>query len=67
MDSEPLQWKRTGLICLRAEPYLIIKWHGTYEALVGLHGDRVSLGYFPDAEAAKTACAEHRQKEAEAP
>lgn len=67
MPDSDLQWKRTGKITLRSEPYLIIRWHSIYEALHGLPGKRVSLGYYPTAAEAQQACMEHRQKEAEAP
>lgn len=35
-----LDWKRTGKITMRCEPYLIIRYPTGYTALVGLPGER---------------------------
>ena len=66
--TESLQWKRTGLICLRSEPYLIERLITRYVALYGQPCARQTLGeypYTPDTmvaarEAAKAACEAHR-------
>lgn len=67
--SEPLAWHRTGLITLRAESYLIIKYPGPrYTALHGPQCSREILGQgLETADAAKALCAQHRQKNPEAP
>jgi hypothetical protein len=67
MVSEPLQWKRTGKITLRCEPYLIMRFSTGYTALYGPQCERVTIGIYPTAAEAQNACAEHRQKETEAP
>ena len=69
VNSEPLAWHRTGLITLRAESYLIIKYPGPrYTALYGPQCAREILGQgLETAEAAKAVCAQHRQKNPGAP
>jgi hypothetical protein len=62
--SDPLTWKRTGKITMRADDYLIIRYPTHYAALHGPQTARVSIGQYPDAETAKTACEQHRRKEA---
>jgi hypothetical protein len=52
-------WKRTGKITLRSEPYLIMRFSTGYTALYGPQCERVTIGIYPDAEAAKTACEAH--------
>lgn len=64
VNFEPLSWKRTGKITMRSEPYLIIRYPTHYAALHGPQTQRVTIGQYPDAEAAKTACEQHRQKNA---
>lgn len=61
MISEPLPWKRTGKITLRAEPYLIIRYPGPrYMALHGPQTDRVTLAQgLPTAAEAKAVCEAH--------
>ena len=67
--NSDLDWHRTGLITLRAEPYLVIRYPGPrYTALYGPQCSRVILGQgLETADAAKAICDQHRQKEAEAP
>lgn len=60
MNSEPLPFKRTGKITLRAEPYLIMRFSTGYHALYGPQTARVTLGIYPTAEAAKACCEAHR-------
>ena len=55
-----LNWKRTGKITLRSEPYLIIKYSKKYQALYGEPGKREVLGDFSSADEAKSACVKHR-------
>lgn len=54
-----LDWKRTGKITLRCEPYLIIKYSGHYEALYGPQCEREILGAYPVATEAQRACEAH--------
>lgn len=67
--NSSLDWQRTGLITLRAEPYLIIRYPGPrYTALHGPQCLREILGQgLETADAAKAICEDHRQKKAEAP
>lgn len=69
VNSEPLAWHRTGLITLRAESYLIIKYPGPrYTALHGPQCAREILGQgLETADAAKAICEAHRQKNPGAP
>ena len=60
--SEPLDWRRTGRITLRASDYLIIRFPTGYTALVGLPGERSIVGHYPDAEAAQRACEAHNER-----
>ena len=64
-----LEWTRTGKITLRAGDYLIIRYPGPrYTALHGPQCAREILGQgLESADAAKSICSMHRQKEAEAP
>ena len=59
--SEPLAWHRTGLITLRAEPYLIVRYPGPrYTALHGPQCSREILGQgLETADAAKAICEAH--------
>lgn len=61
-----MNWQRTGLITLRSGDFLIIRFPTHYAALYGPQCDRLTLGAYPDAEAAKTACEAHRQKNPQA-
>ena len=66
INSNPLVFIRTGKITMRCEPYLIIRYpRSRYMALHGPQTERVTIGVYPDAEAAKTACEEHRVKSME--
>ncbi len=67
MNSEPLPWKRTGKITLRAEPYLIMRFSTGYHALYGDKCARVTLGIYETVEAAKTACEAHNASRKENP
>lgn len=64
INSEKLTWKRTGKITMRAEPYLIMRLPTHYLAMYGQKTERITIGKYPDAETAKTACEEYRQKNA---
>jgi hypothetical protein len=61
--SEPLAWKRTGKITLRAEPYLVIRYPGPrYTALHGPQCSREILGKgLETADAAKAVCEAHKE------
>mgnify|MGYP003480286730 FL=1 len=67
--NSDLVWQRTGLITLRCEPYLVIKYPGPrYTALHGPQCSREILGQgLETADAAKALCAQHRQKNPGAP
>ena len=68
VNSDPLSWKRTGKITMRTDDYLIIRFQTGYTALHGPQCAREILGQgLESADAAKALCAQHRQKEAEAP
>ena len=57
-----MDWKRTGEITLRAEPYLIIRYPGSrYASFVrDAKGELSPLAYgLPSAEAAKAVCETH--------
>ncbi len=62
-----LTFKRTGKITLRSEcgEYLIIRYPTGYTALQGPQTARVTLGHYPDKDAAQNACNLHAQKEAQ--
>lgn len=49
---------------MRAEPYLIMRLPTHYLAMYGQKTERITIGKYPDAETAKTACEEYRQKNA---
>ena len=59
--SEPLSWKRTGKITLRAEPYLIMRLPGNppYLALYGPQTARITIGRYDIATDAQKACQSH--------
>jgi hypothetical protein len=61
---KPLIWKRTGKICLRSEPYLIMRLPTHYAALHGPQSARATIGKYQDAKAAQDACEQHSQKNA---
>lgn len=56
-----LQWKRTGKITLRAEPYLIMRLPGNppYLALYGPQTARITIGRYDIATDAQKACQSH--------
>jgi hypothetical protein len=58
--NSDLQWKRTGKITVRAEPYLIMRFSTGYHALYGPQCARETLGIHPTAEEAKACCESHR-------
>lgn len=62
--SEPLAWHRTGLITLRCDPYLIIRYPGPrYTALHGPQCLREILGQgLETADAAKAICEAHERE-----
>jgi hypothetical protein len=62
INSKPLEFKRTGKITMRCEPYLIIKFITHYMALYGNPAEREIIGKYPTANDAKAACEAHRQK-----
>lgn len=62
--SDPLPFKRTGKITMRAADYLIIRYPTHYAALHGPQTARTTIGQYPDAESAQRACEQHRRKEA---
>lgn len=70
---KPLEWKRTGKLCLRAEPYLIMRLITKYIALHGPQTARETIGEYPytantrleAVAAAQAACEEHRALDAD--
>jgi hypothetical protein len=62
--NSSLDWKRIGLITLRCEPYLIIKYPGPrYTALYGPQCSREILGQgLESADRAKDVCEAHNKK-----
>jgi hypothetical protein len=63
INSKPLEFKRTGKITMRCEPYLIIKYpRSRYMALYGPQTNRMTIGIYPDAKTAQEACEAHRKK-----
>ena len=60
-----LEWKRTGRITLRAEPYLIMRLPGNppYLALYGPQCARSTIGRYDTATEAQKACQEHSDAE----
>lgn len=61
MEIEPLSWKRTGKITMRAEPYLIMRLPGNppYLALYGPQCARITIGRYDTSAEAQTACQGH--------
>ncbi len=57
--TQTFDWKRTGPITLRCEPYVVIKFSRDYLALYGRPAERESLGEFATADEAKAACEAH--------
>jgi hypothetical protein len=63
IGSNPLEFKQTGKITYRCEPYLIIEYpRSRYMALHGPQTDRLTIGIYHDYEMAQAACEAHRQK-----
>jgi len=63
VNSDPLAWKRTGKITMRADDYLIIRFSTGYTALHGPQCAREILGQgIETSDAAKAICDQHRQK-----
>ena len=62
--NSDLVWQRTGLITLRCEPYLVIKYPGPrYTALHGPQCSREILGQgLETADAAKAICEAHNER-----
>lgn len=65
MSENLLQWKRTGKITLRAEPYLIMRLPGNppYLALYGPQCARITIGRYHTAAEAQQACQDHANTE----
>ena len=58
-----LEWKRTGKITMRCEPYLIIRFSTGYTALHGPQCSREILGQgLETADAAKAICEAHKER-----
>lgn len=58
-----LEWKRTGKITLRAEPYLIMRLPGNppHLALYGPQCARITIGRYDIAAEAQAACQDHAE------
>lgn len=54
-----LDWRRTGKITLRADPYLVIRYPSHYLALYGPQTARETIGRYDTAADAKKACQRH--------
>ena len=62
MDTS-IEWKRTGKITMRSEPYLIIRFSTGYTALHGPQCAREILGQgLESADAAKAICEAHERE-----
>ena len=62
MDTS-IEWKRTGKITMRSEPYLIIRFSTGYTALHGPQCAREILGQgLETADAAKAVCEAHERE-----
>lgn len=61
MSENLLQWKRTGPITLRSEPYLILRLiaEPRYLALYGPQTARITIGRYDIATDAQRACQSH--------
>jgi len=58
--NSDINWRRTGKITLRAEPYLIMRFSTGYHSLYGPQCARETLGIYPTADDAKACCEAHR-------
>lgn len=59
MNSEPLQFRRTGKITLRSETYLIMRFSTGYTALHGPQCARRTIGIYATSKEAIAACNAH--------